>query len=60
MEVFIEVWVENHVTGEKNKCNEAIYTFVAVDQTQCPVLTDGTANVEHVMLPLSISENYRI
>lgn len=32
MEVFIDVWVENNVTGEKKKCNEAIYTFVAVDQ----------------------------
>ncbi len=32
MEVFIDVWVENNVTREKRKCNEAIYTFVAVDQ----------------------------
>ena len=32
MEVFIEVWVENHRTGKKSKCNEAIFTFVAVDQ----------------------------
>jgi acyl-CoA hydrolase len=32
MEVFIDVWVENNMTGEKKKCNEAIYTFVAVDQ----------------------------
>jgi acyl-CoA hydrolase len=37
MEVFIEVWVENHVTGEKTKCNEAIYTFVAVDQLGNPI-----------------------
>ena len=32
MEVFIEVWVENHRNGQKTKCNEAIFTFVAVDQ----------------------------
>lgn len=32
MEVFIDVWVEDHRTGKKTKCNEAIFTFVAVDQ----------------------------
>lgn len=32
MEVFIEVWVEDHRTGNEEKCNEAIFTFVAVDQ----------------------------
>lgn len=32
MEVFIDVWVEDHRTGKRNKCNEAIFTFVAVDQ----------------------------
>lgn len=37
MEVFIDVWVENHVTGVRTKCNEAIYTFVAVDQVGCPI-----------------------
>ncbi|HVA97825.1 MAG TPA: acyl-CoA thioesterase [Bacteroidia bacterium] len=37
MEVFIDVWVENHVTGIKTKCNEAIYTFVAVDQMGNPI-----------------------
>src|SRR5688500_6469526 len=37
MEVFIDVWVENHVTGLKTKCNEAIYTFVAVDQMGKPI-----------------------
>lgn len=37
MEVFIDVWVENHSTGEKIKCNEAIYTFVAVDQLGNPI-----------------------
>ena len=37
MEVFIDVYVENHVTGVKTKCNEAIYTFVAVDQVGAPI-----------------------
>ena len=37
MEVFIDVWVENYITGVKTKCNEAIYTFVAVDQAGCPI-----------------------
>jgi len=37
MEIFIDVWVEDHVTGAKVKCNEAIYTFVAVDQNGSPL-----------------------
>ena len=37
MEVFIDVWVENHTNGDKTKCNEAIYTFVAVDQAGYPI-----------------------
>jgi acyl-CoA hydrolase len=37
MEVFIDVWVENNSTGKKTKCNEAIYTFVAVDQRGNPI-----------------------
>jgi acyl-CoA hydrolase len=37
MEVFIDVWVENNTTGKKKKCNEAIYTFVAVDQLGNPI-----------------------
>lgn len=32
MEVFVDVFVENNFTGEISKRNEAIYTFVAVDQ----------------------------
>jgi len=31
MEIFIDVWVENRYAGKKVKCNEAIYTFVALD-----------------------------
>ncbi|MCX6274439.1 MAG: acyl-CoA thioesterase [Bacteroidetes bacterium] len=37
MEVYIDVWVEDRVTGERKKCNEAIYTFVAVDQHGAPL-----------------------
>ena len=37
MEVYIDVWVEDRVTSEKTKHNEAIYTFVAVDQNGSPL-----------------------
>lgn len=37
METFIDVWVEDAVTGERTKSNEAIYTFVAVDQNGSPL-----------------------
>jgi acyl-CoA hydrolase len=37
MEVCIDVYVENHANGAKTKCNEAIYTFVAVDQIGSPI-----------------------
>ena len=37
MEVIIDVFVEDHKTGEKTKCNDAIYTFVAVDQIGSPI-----------------------
>ena len=37
MEVFIDVWTEDRESGEKTKANEAIYTFVAVDETNRPV-----------------------
>lgn len=37
MEVFLDVYVENHRTGKRTKCNEAIYSFVAVDQVGQPI-----------------------
>lgn len=37
MEVFMDVFVEHHLTGEKTKCNKAMYTFVAVDQLGHPI-----------------------
>ncbi|WP_343486952.1 acyl-CoA thioesterase [Allomuricauda sp. d1] len=36
MEIFIDVWMEDRFTGERAKANEAIYTFVAVDDTGQP------------------------
>lgn len=38
MEIFIDVWVEDRESGMKSKANEAIYTFVAVDETGIPVI----------------------
>ncbi len=37
MEIFIDVWVEDRESGKRSKANEAIYTFVAVDETGSPV-----------------------
>ena len=37
MEVFIDVWMEDRESGAKTKANEAIYTFVAVDETGKPI-----------------------
>jgi acyl-CoA hydrolase len=38
MEVFVDVYIEdNNVAGRREKSNEAIYTFVAVDQLGNPI-----------------------
>ncbi len=37
MEIFVDVFVEDQVTGVLEKSNEAIYTFVAVDQNGGPI-----------------------
>jgi len=37
MEIFIDVWVEDRESGIRSKANEAIYTFVAVDDMGRPV-----------------------
>lgn len=37
MEVYLDVWIEDRESGECIKANEAIYTFVAVDETGRPV-----------------------
>ena len=38
MEVYIDVWMEDRFSGERIKANEAIYTFVAVDDSGSPTL----------------------
>ncbi len=47
MEVYIDVWVEDRESGDRTKANEAIYTFVAVNDTgvpvQVPALTPETS-----------------
>lgn len=46
MEVFVDVWMENDSGKGKQKCNEAIYTFVAVNElgnpTEVPELIPET------------------
>ena len=37
MEVYLDVWIDGRESGEKTKVNEAIYTFVAMDETGNPV-----------------------
>jgi acyl-CoA hydrolase len=37
MEIYLDVWIEDRESGTKTKANEAIYTFVAVDETGNPV-----------------------
>lgn len=37
MEIYLDVYVEHFSTGKRLKCNEAIYTFVAVDQFGSPI-----------------------
>ncbi|MCW5514608.1 acyl-CoA thioesterase [Muriicola sp. Z0-33] len=41
MEVYIDVWMEDRISGERSKANEAIYTFVAVDETGKPTEVPG-------------------
>lgn len=37
MEVYMDVYIEDRESGERSLSNEAIYTFVAVDETGRPV-----------------------
>jgi acyl-CoA hydrolase len=37
MEVYLDVWIEDRESGECIKANEAIYTFVAVDNIGRPI-----------------------
>jgi acyl-CoA hydrolase len=43
MEIFIDVWIEDTLSGKKTKCNEAIYTFVAVDNMGKPTKVSAVA-----------------
>ena len=40
MEVYIDVWIEDRESGIRSLANEAIYTFVAVDETGRPTPID--------------------
>ncbi len=37
MEIYLDVWIEDRESGKHTKVNEAIYTFVAVDNTGKPI-----------------------
>ncbi|MBI2968526.1 MAG: acyl-CoA thioesterase [Bacteroidetes bacterium] len=37
VETHVEAWVENRKTGERKRCNEAYFTFVAVDDSGRPL-----------------------
>src|SRR5210317_629742 len=37
MEIYLDVWIDDRESGERLKANEAIYTFVAVDDSGHPV-----------------------
>lgn len=37
MEVYMDVWIEDRESGVKSKANEAIYTFVAVNEMGVPM-----------------------
>lgn len=37
MEVCIDVWIEDRQSGDRTKVNDAIYTFVAVNENGVPV-----------------------
>jgi acyl-CoA hydrolase len=48
MEVYLEVLVENAASGERCRCNEAYYTFVAVDQLGAPISVPPLVPVSEV------------
>ena len=37
MEIYLDVWIDDRESGSRTKANEAIYTFVAVDEMGNPV-----------------------
>ena len=48
MEIFIDVWIEDTITTKKTKCNEAIYTFVAVDNKGKPTRVPTVSPVSEI------------
>jgi acyl-CoA hydrolase len=38
MEIYMDVWIEDRESGLRTRANEAIYTFVAVDEMGTPVV----------------------
>jgi acyl-CoA hydrolase len=52
MEIYIDVWVQNLRTGVKHKSNEAISTFVALDD-------DGKTCVVPELIPETDEEKSR-
>ncbi|MFT5216582.1 MAG: acyl-CoA hydrolase [Glaciecola sp.] len=48
MEVYIDVWIDDRESGEKTKANEAIYTFVAVDESGNPIKIPAIVPVTEV------------
>lgn len=45
MEIWADVWAENQFSGERVKCNSAIYTFVALDAHGKPTETPAVIPV---------------
>ncbi|MBT8260410.1 MAG: acyl-CoA thioesterase [Flavobacteriaceae bacterium] len=41
MEIYLDVWIDDRESGDRLKANEAIYTFVAVDDANHPVKVPG-------------------
>ena len=37
MEVELNVWAENNIAGTLRKCNQAFFTFVAIDENDRPI-----------------------
>jgi acyl-CoA hydrolase len=48
MEVYIDVWIDDRESGEKTKVNEAIYTFVALDESGNPIKIPAIVPVTEV------------
>jgi acyl-CoA hydrolase len=54
MEIFLDVWTEDRESGIRTKANEAIYTFVAVDETGTPVKVKFKLNGNNRVVQIKI------